>query len=73
MDDFLRGRNRKTASQIIAEAKASISTEGKVIIIVDSHIYLVAYPINSILNQILKRERSQFLFISQPYFVTSIF
>ena len=39
MDDFLRGRNRKTASQIIAEAKASISTEGKVIIIVDSHIF----------------------------------
>lgn len=39
MDDFLRGRNRKTASQIIAEAKASISTEGKVIIIVDSNIY----------------------------------
>ena len=28
MDDFLRGRNRKTASQIIAEAKASISPEG---------------------------------------------
>ena len=39
MDDFLRGRNRKTASQIIAEAKASISTEGKVIIIVDNHIF----------------------------------
>ena len=39
MDDFLRGRNRKTASQIIAEAKASISTEGKVIIIVDRHIF----------------------------------
>ena len=43
MDDFLRGRNRKTASQIIAEAKASISTEGKVIIIVDSHIFGYIY------------------------------
>ena len=73
MDDFLRGRNRKTASQIIAEAKASISTEGKVIIIVAAVIFLVTYRMNSILNQISKRERNQFLFISKPNFVTSIF
>ena len=71
MDDFLRGRNRKTASQIIAEAKASISTEGKVIIIVENRC-IFGYPKGIILllpifTAILKYEEKN------PCFVGAIF